>query len=388
MRRISANYILPVSSEPIKNGVIEIDDDGTVLAVYKPDKELPHTEFYNGIIVPGFINTHSHLELAYTKGLIRPGGGLSNFLWEIVNIYWKNEFTEEQKIEAAKQADQEMWNNGIVAVGDISGRFYTAELKRTSKIYYHTFFEVLDDFIPERGEQKFQLALQALEIFNRVSLSCHATYDCSQDLIKRVVNNLREDDIFSIHNQESADENDLFLTGRSEILEIYKKIFKENFSKIQFKPTGKTALQSVLHLFPRDINVLLVHNIYTTAEDLEAIAIFGDKVYFSFNPLSNLYIEERLPDFELFRDFWDKCTVGTDSYASNTQLNILEELKVIPVPFEEKLRWATINGAKALNISEIYGSIEKGKKPGLVLIENFDFEKFELTKDSRVRRII
>ena len=79
--------------------------------------------------------------------------------------------------------------------------------------------------------------------------------------------------------------------------------------------------------------------------------------------------------------------------ASNNKLSILEELKTIQkyyptIPFEELIQWACYNGAKALDIDLEKGSFEKGKKPGVNLIENFDFENFKLTKNSCIKRII
>jgi cytosine/adenosine deaminase-related metal-dependent hydrolase len=82
MRRLSAHYIFPVDTPPLKNGVIEIDDDGTILNIidtHGKNKESAGTEFYNGILVPGFINTHCHLELSYLKGKITPQKGLASF---------------------------------------------------------------------------------------------------------------------------------------------------------------------------------------------------------------------------------------------------------------------------------------------------------------------
>ena len=83
--------------------------------------------------------------------------------------------------------------------------------------------------------------------------------------------------------------------------------------------------------------------------------------------------------------------IGTDSLASNHQLNILEELKTISknfpnIPIETLLQWATINGAKALQMENELGSFEKGKHPGVVLIENITDKK--LTQNSVAKRVL
>ena len=85
--------------------------------------------------------------------------------------------------------------------------------------------------------------------------------------------------------------------------------------------------------------------------------------------------------------------IGTDSLASNHQLNILEELKIITkaapeIPLDTLLTWATLNGAELLGFENELGSIEQGKKPGLVLIENVDLENLKFTAKSKSKRFI
>jgi cytosine/adenosine deaminase-related metal-dependent hydrolase len=104
-----------------------------------------------------------------------------------------------------------------------------------------------------------------------------------------------------------------------------------------------------------------------------------------------LYIENRLPNYQYFLDTGAKMTIGTDSLTSNWQLSILEEMKTIArfqsyVPFQTLLRWATINGAEALGFDDQLGSIEVGKKPGLLLLNLGEEE--QLVHDTKVQRIV
>jgi cytosine/adenosine deaminase-related metal-dependent hydrolase len=94
---------------------------------------------------------------------------------------------------------------------------------------------------------------------------------------------------------------------------------------------------------------------------------------------------------ELFVQNNLNVVIGTDSLASNHQLSILEELKTISKNFPEietetLLKWATINGARALQMESDLGSFEKGKTPGILLIENVDDKK--ITEGSKVKRIL
>ena len=83
MRKISADFIFPVSSPPIKNGVITIDDHGVIEEVASPQTPLlmeRGVEHHQGIIVPGFVNTHCHLELSHLKGQLSEHKGLTGFI--------------------------------------------------------------------------------------------------------------------------------------------------------------------------------------------------------------------------------------------------------------------------------------------------------------------
>ena len=70
MKIFRADYVFPVSAEPIKNGIVAVDDNGKVISVsnnYSPDIDASQIEHVKGAICPGFINTHCHLELSHLK---------------------------------------------------------------------------------------------------------------------------------------------------------------------------------------------------------------------------------------------------------------------------------------------------------------------------------
>src|SRR4051812_3168882 len=121
MRFIKADYIFQISSPPVKNGMVVITDDGTIENVLDESalKNLPaHTnvETHSGIICPGFVNAHCHLELSHLKGAIAKEKGLPHFIKEIIP---KRNATPEVIARAISKAEDEMIANGIVAVGDI-----------------------------------------------------------------------------------------------------------------------------------------------------------------------------------------------------------------------------------------------------------------------------
>lgn len=83
MRRIAANYIFPITSDPIKNGYVDFAEDGSVTEIGQLTSETGSTEFYNGILVPGFTNAHCHIELSHLEGKFREATGMSGFIDQI-----------------------------------------------------------------------------------------------------------------------------------------------------------------------------------------------------------------------------------------------------------------------------------------------------------------
>lgn len=391
MRRLSANYIYPINKPPLKNGIVEIGDDGKVQAIIDTKGELKESrnlEFYNGVITPGFVNTHCHLELSRLKGELKQNTGLPNFLKEIVN--YRKQGNSKDSFKAIELYDGLMKQKGIVAVGDISNTDLTITTKINSKIYYHSFIEAIGlgvnfDKVLEVNRKLFNGFLN-----NNLSASIvpHAPYSVSKELFQRIKEFAETNNsIISVHNQESDSERQFFMNKSGGLVETFSKI---GIDLNQWKPTGKNSIESIIDWLPKNNNIIFVHNTFSKKEDVDLVNDKVQNAYWCLCPLSNLYIENKLPDFDIFNQFSDNVTLGTDSLASNTTLSILDEMKTIvknynKIDFEKLLRWGTLNGAKALQIDKKFGSIEKGKTPGLNLISNFDFEKMQITDKSEVK---
>ncbi|RZK37404.1 MAG: amidohydrolase, partial [Pedobacter sp.] len=139
--------------------------------------------------------------------------------------------------------------------------------------------------------------------------------------------------------------------------------------------------------FIKEQKTLLVHNTVSSKADVEFAKQSHPNLYWCLCPQANLYIENTMPDVDLLISENVKITLGTDSLASNHQLNILSEMKTLQthknVDFDELLQWATINGAEFLGLSQSLGSFQAGKKPGLNLIqlsEDFKIESDQVIK--------
>ncbi len=397
MRKLSAHYIITGTGAVLIKGIIILSDDGTIIEIIDTKGELDemsNVEFFSGVLIPGFVNAHCHIELSHLRNVFPEKTGLPDFLKNVVE---HRNIEENRVIEAAQKADFELYKNGVVAVGDISNTNTTFKLKSESKIAYHTFIETLG-FAPQRAERAFVWAKycfdEARSLGLKVSVVPHAPYSISKELFDKISEfAINQHSILSMHSQESSAEDDLYLSGDGEIVRHLTENLAIDLSF--FNPTGETAIGSVINWLPKENKLLLIHNIRTTQEDIDLIAKTRslDKTWFVFCPDSNLYIEDRLPDIELFRENKLQICVGTDSLSSNHKLSMLDEMKTIQanfpsIPLDEIVIWATQNGANALEMSDWSGTIEVGKRPGINLITGMDLQNLLLLPQSKIKRLI
>lgn len=368
--------------------VLITQKDGTIEALVGIEDAGDEVQNFEGILSPGFINAHCHLELSHMKGMIPAHSGLQEFVKQIVGLR-KVEDTIIQ--QAIRSAEDEMYKNGIVAVGDICNTLDTLSIKQKHKLAYYSFVE-LYDLDPTRSDDKINAGLKIQEAFEqnciRASLVPHAPYSVSFNLWKLLSNYFGAHTI-TMHNQETIDENEFFEKKSGSFLGMYER------TKVPldfFEATGLSSLQSVLPYFKKAARSILVHNSFTSKEDIKAVQKEMPHSFWCLCPNANQYIEQTMPPIELLRASGAEIVIGTDSYASNWSLNILDELKTIQkhspsIPLAEMLSWATMNGARALQMEKGLGSFEKGKKPGIVLIEGISADG-QLQNTSISKRII
>lgn len=353
--------------------VLITQKDGTIEAMVGIEDAGDEVQNFEGIITPGFINAHCHLELSHMKGMIPAHTGLQEFVKQIVSL---RQVDPESIQEAIVSAEAEMMANGIVAVGDISNTLDTLSQKAKHNLAYYSFVE-LYDLDPTLAADKIKAGLEIQKQFQencvRASLVPHAPYSVTNNLWNLLSAHFGIHTI-SIHNQETPDENDFFKTKTGSFLGMYERT-KVNLDF--FEATGLSSLQSILPVFKKAHHGILVHNSFTSAEDIQAVHAAMDNAFWCLCPNANQYIEQTMPPIELLRSKNAKMVIGTDSYASNWSLNVLDELKIIQqhhpqIPLDEMLGWATLNGACALQMDKHLGSFEQGKKPGVVMIKGID----------------
>lgn len=384
---ISADWIFPVSSDPIPNGVLEVDANGEIKNVltHNAAENLSITidAHYPGVLVPGFVNTHCHLELSHMRNKIEQKTGLPNFIKAILA---HGQQPEDEILTAMEAADQEMYHNGIVAVGDIANVLLSKSVKLKSKIYYHTFVEVFGFNRP--AQPIIEAGLQLKEDFAPLiaSIVPHAPYSVSSTLFEAIQKVTDSGDVLSIHNQETEGENHLFETGTGKFADFLAEL---GIAQSEAHGKGRRSINYHLPQLSGNNHTLMVHNTMSTAVDLEYAHHQHQKLFWCLCPNANLYIEDVLPNVSIFENAGARITLGTDSLASNSELNILAEMKTLQdhkgIPFEQLLKWGTLNGATFLQIEQEFGSFEIGKKPGILWLNLND--DLKISNDTKVERL-
>ena len=355
--------------------VVVTDMRGSIVDVISHNEAGDGVEHLDGILSPGFINCHCHLELSHMKGLIPEATGLGIFVESIMK---QRHVATEIASAAIQQAEDEMLNGGIVAVGDICNTASTIPQKIKGRIWYHNFIEATG-FNPEIAGERFKRCVDFFTAFAQLysipiesnSIVPHAPYSVSNELWQKIIN-FPGNHLLTIHNQETEAENEWFRSKTGEFEQLFQRLKMDVTS---FEAPGFPSLHSCLPKFLPNQSVIFVHNVATSLKDLQFADTFPIKKYWCFCPNANLYISGQLPVIDQFIN--ENCTIvlGTDSLASNRRLSILSEINTIRKHFpnialDQILQWATINGAKALQMEQLLGSFEKGKRPGLLLLED------------------
>ena len=186
-----------------------------------------------------------------------------------------------------------------------------------------------------------------------------------------------KDGFLSFHSEESEEEEEMMMYGRGPMWD------NRVANGIPTPPvTGTTSLEYFLQRLraaglkePVQGHVLLVHECCLTARGASAAKKALAHPFLAVCPLSNLFIHKTLPPIPVMRESGIPICVGTDSLSSNDSLDMMAELRCLQQAFpevslQELLTWACLNGARFLGKEDVLGSIEPGKKPGLVRMIN------------------
>lgn len=378
MRSIAAHYLLD-QGRLLERPVVRFDEQGRVLGVeqWQSLDSLPSTEFYAGALCAGFVNAHCHLELSYLRGAIEQGTGFGGFAAAIGRV--RGSYDMDERLRSIAAADAAMWEQGVQAVGDIVNGTTSYPTKSRSQIIYRNFAELF-------GLKSDVDAIAELLRCPDTIPTPHSIYSLQDNPFRAVATMAGCEQPLSVHFMESDDESALF-RGEGSLAAWYERMGWQ----CDFLHYGSPATRLVESLDAKQ-RLLLVHACCVTEQDVELIDNhFEQSVAWVLCPRSNRYISGLQPPLHLLRRKGALICVGTDSLASNDSLSIIEELKMFSdVPLAELVAWATINGARALGLEQEIGSVERGKRSGLVLIEGVEMRDGELClrPDAKTRRVI
>ena len=403
----TADIVFPVSAEPIRNGFVRCDDEERIVAVGAFSEALREKAraarepviTNKGFLVPGFCNAHCHAELSYLKGMFRQGTGMDGFIQQINALRTTVDY--EGRRDAFGKAFNQLEVQGVTCMADISNCNETFKLKRVlreqERMMVRTFIEVFGTE-PEEAESIMAGARKLQEEARSMGIDAaptpHSCYTMSPLLNRLSAAAGLESGYISYHSQESDEEENMLRFGTGPLADDYR-----GRGTTQLPVTGTGALVYFLENLKKAVpapvagNVLLVHNVATDQESIDAALRDLQHPYWVLCPLSNLFIHRALPPVDLLRRNHLKICVGTDSLSSNTQLSMVAELYCLQtrfphVPLAEMLQWACLNGAEAIGYADRFGSFTPGKKPGIVLIENVDVDRLCLKKRSESIRLL
>ncbi|MBQ1856712.1 MAG: amidohydrolase family protein [Bacteroidales bacterium] len=395
MKRIAAKYLFPLeNSEPVLNGFVEVEDDGTVIRTGVCDDPSAEENFLDGVLAPGLVNTHCHIELSYMWKLFRKGTGMAGFIDQINAL--RDTSPLEEKLADIQHWMDHLWQQGVSAMGDISNCDDSFAIKAASPMYTRTFLEVFGTE-PEDCASVIEGVLKLKEKADACGLDAaptpHSCYTMSPELVTASSAEGLKSGFLSFHSEETDEEEEMLKSGSGRMWENRKA------AGMSTPPvTGKSSLLYFIdrlekaHPAPFDEHILLVHEVCMDQEGMDAVKKVMKNAYIALCPLSNLFIHNALPPVGLMRENGMKLTVGTDSLSSNDDLDMIAELRCLQENFAdlklgELLTWASRNGAEFLSVEDRYGRIAPGMKPGLVYIDNIG-EGLRLTPQSRSYRVI
>ena len=393
MKILSADYVLPISAEPIENGAVAIGED-KIAAVGRREKvieefpEAAHENFGEAVIMPGLINTHSHLEITIMRGFLDDVED-DFYSWLIKLTKTRAEKLTENDIKmSAMLGALEGARAGVTCFGDI-GRFGKAGFEALKKLGLRGVLFQETEFSPknEEAENDFAklkdkfLALKETETeLVKVGISPHAPYTVSRRLFEKITDYALAEDIkISIHAAESNQESEFFITGEGFFAELYKNL------NVEWNAPRVSTIEYLAQIGVLQTKPLLAHCIKVSEKDIETIAKTDSRI--AHCPKSNAKFGHGIAPLERFLEEKISVGFGSDSVASNNTCDILEEARFATLfarnleskkrflNAEEIIKTATLGGAAALGLENEIGTLQAGKQADMIVVSLNDFSQ-------------
>jgi cytosine/adenosine deaminase-related metal-dependent hydrolase len=381
---LQARYVFPVTSPPVAEGVVTVEDGRIVAVGREPGVGCPVRDLGNVAILPGLINAHTHLEFS---GLAAPLGapGMSLPDWIRLVVAYRRQMPEDSQREAIEHGAAECRASGSVALGEIATTNYADSLADT--LFDTTVFreiiglkrELIDDRLaaarrylagrPQEGEVSSTARPPGRGI--RPGISPHAPYSVHPELFDRLIKLAAESHApVAFHLAETREELELLATGGGPFRELLVGLGAWDETAI---PRGTRPLDYLRRLPDRGVRGLVIHGNYLDDEEIEFVAAHADRLTVVYCPRTHAYFGHARHPLPRLLAAGANVALGTDSRASNPDLNLLEEIRLVARQFPElspatALELGTLRAARALGIDERLGSLEPGKLAALAIV--------------------
>jgi aminodeoxyfutalosine deaminase len=380
MLAVHADAVITGDADALRDGVVLVDERGVVVDVGAAADLLPRhagaiVERVRGVVVPGLVNAHTHLELSALRGQIPGGAGFVPWVEHMIGV--RAEAIPEEDAAAIERAVEELEAFGTVAVGEVSNSLSAVRpLARRGFVgcVFHEVFGIEREPLERRVADLPKTVAERVGEWPSADLaycpSPHTLYTTHAAVVRRLARDARErGSRLSLHLAEHAAERRFLEHGDGPIPGWYESRLKLRRDLLEWPGKSPVALADDLGaLGPHAIGVHLTD---ARPDELEIVARRGAPVVFC--PRSNLYIETRLPPLLSARTAGILPALGTDSLASNASLDVLAEARALAdrfptVPARDLLRMATWEGARALGRSDV-GRVARGMRPGLFALD-------------------
>ncbi|MBS1257498.1 MAG: Aminodeoxyfutalosine deaminase [Candidatus Scalindua arabica] len=375
MLLLKSRYLLKDASTVIDNGAVLIDNGKVKFAGSANDisnrESCQIIDLGNSAIVPGFVNTHTHLDLTHLHNIIKYNGDFTDWIRQLVDA--KKEWTESEYLSSIRSGIKSSLESGTTTVVDITRNGLALEELQKSKIRKSLFYELID-FNPDSTEStidNFKNMIRKVKRDDLLSIGIfpHAPYTVSEELYRRS-KAVAEESGFSIatHISETIDEAHFLTRGTGKFISLLR-----DFDMLkEWKPPGLKPVNYLKNIGFLENGCILVHCNYLKGEEVDHIEESNSTIVFC--PRSHKYFRHKdHPSYKLGnRDI--NVALGTDSLASNDSLSILDEMKYIYTQHktskpQDILCMGTIAGATALRLNDKIGKLEEGYDADIAVVD-------------------
>ena len=375
MLLLKSRYLLKDPSTVIHDGAVLIDDGKVKFAGCANDvsnhESCQIIDLGNSAIVPGFVNTHTHLDLTHLHNFIKYNGDFTDWIRQLVNA--KKEWTESEYLSSIRSGIKNSLESGTTTVADITRNGLALEELQKSNIRKTLFYELID-FNPDSAEStidNFKNIIGNVKQNDLLSIGIfpHAPYTVSEELY-RISKTVSEESGLSIatHISETIDEANFLTRGAGNFVSLLK-----DFDMLKdWKPPGLRPVNYMENIGFLENGCILVHCNYLKGEEVDHIEESNSTIVFC--PRSHKYFRHKDHPFYMLGNRDINVALGTDSLACNDSLSILDEMKYIYTQHktskpQDILYMGTIAGATALRLDNKIGKLEEGYDADIAVID-------------------